>query len=171
MILHLQSRLIKQVDIFTEAYIDSFGVFTPSLASLKDNLVYYTMLSGGSWIKDSITVVVDSIPDASITAAGPFCQGDKLHVLTGAVNKNGTFISQKFQSTSGVFYPSIALQGNHKVFYTCTDGNGCKNTDSSIIRVNGLPSARIVDPGPLCLNDGKKQIKTTLSGGSFRISS
>jgi hypothetical protein len=54
--------------------------------------VYYSFTDGnGCSNTDSTNIRVDSIPDASITPAGPYCANDSSQTLTGAVNTTGSF--------------------------------------------------------------------------------
>ena len=80
---------------------------------------------------DSVTIVVDSIPDAGIAAAGPFCENGGLQTLSGAVNTGGLFTTTTYLDSSGVFNPAIAQSGTHNVYYTFVDGNGCTGTSNT----------------------------------------
>jgi hypothetical protein len=154
------------------SYIDSSGVFTPSAAARGYNKVYYTTFDTDCQGLDSVSIWVDSIPDASITPAGPFCANDSAQTLTGAVNTTGSFTAASYIDTTGRFSPATAGSGTYTVYYSFTDGNGCSNTDSTNIRVDSIPDASITPAGPYCANDSDQTLTGAVNTtGSFTAAS
>lgn len=150
------------------SYVDSTGWFYPKVAGAGNHKVYYNIYnSSGCFARDSVTITVDSIPDASIASAGPFCENAGIQQLIGSVNTTGTFVASSYLDTTGKFDPSIATTGNHLVYYQFTDGNGCSNMDSLSIVVDSIPDASIVPAGPFCENGGIDTIKPAVNTGGI----
>ncbi|MFT5512313.1 MAG: hypothetical protein ACI8SE_000711, partial [Bacteroidia bacterium] len=101
------------------AFIDSAGWFTPSLTSQQVTKVYYSTNSTDCQAIDSIEIVVDSLPDASITASGPYCE-NAVAVTFAVTNTGGRFTPTAYLDTAGRFNPAIAMAGSHKVIYNLT---------------------------------------------------
>lgn len=140
-------------------YIDSSGRFTPALAGIGSKKVYYRFTDNNKCLaKDSISIVINALPDATIIIAGPFCTNNAPAIIKPRVNPGGRFYGGYYIDSFGVFDNFKAGVGKHKVVYKITDGYGCKNKDSIFITVNGLPDARINPAGPFCDNDGVKVI-------------
>ena len=134
-------------------YIDTTGRFDPALAGSGNHKIYYSFTDGnGCSNTDSVVVIIDTIPDASITPSGPFCANAGIQTITPVINVGGGFNSTGYLTTAGVFDPQLATVGTHKLLYTFTDGNGCSNTDSTSIRVDSIPDASINASMPQCEN-------------------
>lgn len=154
------------------SYLDTLGWFDPSLAGVGSHEVRYTFTDGNGCVgDDTISVQIDSIPNAAIASAGPFCLNAGIQLLQGAVNTYGSFNSYSYIDTAGYFNPMVADTGSHVVMYTLTDGNGCSDTDTAYIQVDSLPDASILSAGPFCLNDTLQLIEPKLYGGVFVQSS
>lgn len=155
------------------SFIDTAGNFDPAIAQSGNHWVYYTFTDGNGCAGfDSTQLMVDTIPNAAITPAGPYCENAGVQQLTGLYNSGGSFTSTAYLTTSGSFDPSVALTGTHKVYYSLTDGNGCSNIDSTQIQVDTLPDASIVPAGPLCENDNVYRMNPQVNGpGTFTVTS
>lgn len=131
------------------------GTFDPAAAGpgTHDILYCFTNVFGCESC-DTQTTTVHPLPDASITAVGPFCLNDANVLLTSATpggQWTGPGILDMF---TGEFAPAVAGIGVHTIYYVVTDVNGCTNNDSTVIEVIDVPSA---DAGPdlsVCAGDG-----------------
>jgi gliding motility-associated-like protein len=150
------------------SYLDSAGNFNPALATAGSHQVYYTFMDGNGCAEtDSTTILIDTIPDASITAAGPFCENGGIQTLSGAINTGGWFTNTSYLDSAGNFDPAIAKAGSHQVYYTFTDGNGCTDTDSTTILVDTIPDASITPAGPFCENGGIQTLSGAINTGGW----
>jgi gliding motility-associated-like protein len=148
-------------------FIDSLGNFDPRISGAGNYEVYYEITDGnGCWNRDSLIIRVDTIPNASIQAAGPYCANQETQLITPILS-GGHFNPTLFIDSLGNFDPRISGAGDYEVYYEITDGNGCWNRDSLIIRVDTIPNASIQAAGPYCINEGTKIIKPILDGGYF----
>ena len=95
-------------------------------------------------------VVVNALPVVSVSG-GPFCVDDAASNLTGSP-AGGTF-SGTGVSAAGSFDPVTAGVGSHVITYTFTDTNGCENSATVNVVVNGLPSINIQATTPVCAQD------------------
>ena len=149
------------------SYQDTTGRFDPNAAQTGSHVIYYSLTDGnGCSSTDSATIVVDSIPNATINAAGPFCENAGIQTIT-AVNAGGQFSPTTYLDTSGRFDPSVAKSGSHKIYYSFADGSGCSNKDSAVIMVDTIPDASIIAAGPYCENASIQTITATNVGGRF----
>jgi gliding motility-associated-like protein len=151
------------------SFIDSSGVFNPSVSGTGDIRIYYTVTDSiGCVGLDSIDVRVNALPDAGVVAAGPFCVDAGSQVVRASVNAGGRFYGGNFVDSMGNFDPEVAGIGNAKIYYTFTDTNTCTNVDSTVIKVNALPDAGIVAAGPFCVDEGVQVMRARVnSGGRF----
>jgi hypothetical protein len=144
---------------------------------------YYIRGEGGCTTPgscDQITVTVNALPTVTndLSAINAQCVNISSVTLTGATPSGGTYSGAGV--TMGNFSPSTAGVGMHSITYTYTDGNGCTNTASSNIMVNGLPTvtndlssvlAQCENAGTVSLTSGTPSggiySGTGVSGGSF----
>lgn len=154
---------------FSGSHITSSGVFDPMSAGPGTHSIYYEFTDNrGCTNNDSTTLLVDSIPDASIDAINPLCANGDSVLLTPTYNSGGTFSGGSFVSPQGWFEPKNSLDGVFTVYYQFTDGQGCSATDSTTVTVHPVPDASITSAGPFCKNSGLQQLSAaTNSGGSF----
>lgn len=109
--------------------------------------------ANGCQSDDVVTITVNPLPDATITAAGPFCLNDGNQTLTAAT-AGGTWSGNGIvDAAAGTFNPATAGVGVHMITYNVTDANGCSNSATTTIEVLPLPNSRILPAGPLCEND------------------
>ncbi|PLW93853.1 MAG: hypothetical protein C0592_04810 [Marinilabiliales bacterium] len=142
----------------------SNGTFDPSIAGIGSHEITYTT-SGNCPDTDTITVVVDSIIDATINPAGPFCLSDPATNLTAA-NTGGTWAGTGITNASnGTFDPATAGVGSHEITYT-TSGN-CPDTDTVTVVVDSIIDATINPAGPFCLSDPATNLTAANSGGTW----
>jgi gliding motility-associated-like protein len=131
---------------------------TYTLQSVQDNIC-----AGTGAVSGSATVQVNAYPNATITAAGPFCINSSsvnLKAATAGGTWSGTGITD---ATLGTFDPSLAGAGTSTITYSVTVG-GCTSTDTENIVVNPLPVATFAYAGPYCVN-GAANPSPTFSGG------
>jgi gliding motility-associated-like protein len=125
------------------------GTFDPAIAGAGTHAITYG-IPGGCGDTNTINIVVNSLDNATITPAGPFCAENTPITLTAATaggTWSGTGITNP---TTGTFNPSIAGAGTHTITYV-TGGN-CSNTDTENIIVNPLPVVSfIADTLSLCV--------------------
>jgi gliding motility-associated-like protein len=155
------------------SYLDSAGNFNPAIATSGSHTVFYTFTDdNGCTETDSTTILIDTIPDASISAAGPFCENGGIQTLSAAVNTAGWFTNTSYLDSVGNFNPAVAQTGSHQVYYTYTDSNGCTDTDSTTILVDTIPDASITPAGPFCVNARMQVLSGAVNpGGTFNTTS
>lgn len=152
------------------SFVDSFGVVSLPSTKIGQNLIKYTFRDTiGCFNPDSTYLTVYGLPDASITAKSPVCENGSAQVVQVVSNAGGTFFGGAYVTSGGTFSPSVATSGNHKIFYTFTDGNGCTSTDSTTIVVDTIPDATIAPTGSFCVSAGSQQLGGLYnSGGVFK---
>lgn len=114
------------------------------------------------------TVVVNSgstIADATITAAGPFCESASVFNLT-AVDPGGTWSGAGITDPiTGTFDPSVAGTGNWTITYDIT--GACGATDTETITVLPNSNATISPSGPFCTDDPTTNLTGADPGGTW----
>jgi hypothetical protein len=147
-------------------FIDSMGLFNPSVAQEGWNKVYYTTFDTICNSLDSLQIWVDTIPNIVIQPAGPFCQTAGVQVIQPQTS-GGFFTNTTYIDSSGNFDPRISGAGNFSIYYNVTDGNGCSNIDSIVIQVDTIPNAAIQAAGPFCANEAAQTVSPVLNFGYF----
>ena len=106
--------------------------FDPSTAGVGTHEISYTVATGGCSATETLDIIVNALPDATIDAVVDLCLTDDPVILTAATT-GGTFSGPGVTGNS--FDPSTADVGNHAITYEITDGNGCSNTATTNIIV------------------------------------
>ncbi len=112
--------------------------FDPAAAGPGDHIITYSF-TGACGNSDQITIHVDEMPDASITAPGSLCVNDDPVTLT-AVSTGGTWNGNAV--TGDQFDPGTAGVGTHVVTYEILNG-ACNDFDSFVISVGAGPVINI----------------------------
>lgn len=147
------------------------GETTNTYVALADGNynVIITNASGCSITSATQTIVVNTLPDASVSASGSttFCQGGTVNLTAPAGNTyqwslNGSAISGATSNS----YTAIA-SGNYNVVVTTL--NGCSSTSTTeIITVNPLPTATITAAGPTTFCIGNSVTLNSSPGTSYQ---
>lgn len=128
--------------------------FRPSSANIGANSLIYTYTDTNSCTNaDTSQIVVNASPVVSMSS-DTFCINVGNQVLSlGTPNSNGIGrYSGKGMINDTTFSPTFATIGNNNITYSFTDTNGCVNSASGNLRVNGLPVVNFVQPPAVCGN-------------------
>lgn len=125
---------------FGGSYVSGTGLFSPDLANLGNNIVIYSVTGNNGCVgTDTVQVVVNVNPDASVSYPGTTCEDGAPFAMTvatpGGSWSGGPYIN------SGIFDPSVAGVGSHPVVYSVTNGQGCSATQSIFVTVEPKPIA------------------------------
>ncbi|MCB9190679.1 MAG: HYR domain-containing protein [Flavobacteriales bacterium] len=130
----------------------------------------FTWTEDNNGCTDSDDAVVDFHPLPTVSFSGlaaSYCIDQTTPVpLTGSP-AGGTFSGLGISGNS--FVPSVAGVGTIFITYTYTDGNGCTNSETQTVDVNGLPSVSFSGLDPeYCEDDANAYTLTgSPSGGTF----
>lgn len=142
------------------------GTFDPVTAGTGNHSIVYSVTAGGCTSTDTIQITVNSIPNSSITPAGPYCVSNPAVTLSAAT-AGGTWSGPGITNTNtGEFDPAAAGAGTSQVIYT-VNNNGCIDDDTLNITVNPLPNAGITSTGPFCANSPAVNLTAATAGGSW----
>ena len=121
----------------------NLGTFDPSVAGNGMWTITYIITDGnGCTDTDTEDINVNNSSDATITAAGPWCE-DNGTVTLMAANGGGTWSGTGIvDGSNGTFDPSVATGGTYTITYTI--GGACGDTDTEDFTVWSLPT---VDAG------------------------
>jgi len=152
------------------------SVFSPagSGAGTFDIIYSYTDAQGCS-NADTVTVTVNTLPDASFTGyTSSYCDNDAIDTLIPTVS-GGSFSGPGI--TGNHFDPSYfassgALTGFPKFKYTITDANNCTNVDSVTVSIHHAPIVTLSGLGSTyCSNDEIDTLVASPSGGTITAGS
>ncbi|HEU4719287.1 MAG TPA: T9SS type A sorting domain-containing protein [Bacteroidia bacterium] len=147
------------------SYSWSNGATTPSItANTSGNyLVTITDANGCQATSSAVNVVVNPLPNASVTANGPttFCTGDSV-VLTA--NSSSSYMWSDNSTTQSI---TVYNSGNYSVMVT--DANGCQSASSTPITVSSSPSPQptITIGGNTSLCQGQTVMLTSSTADSY----
>ncbi|HKR05644.1 MAG TPA: T9SS type A sorting domain-containing protein [Bacteroidia bacterium] len=142
----------------------STGAVTQAInVSTSGNYTVTVTSASGTAVASPVTVTVNSLPTATITAGGPltFCQGGSV-TLTSSSGSSYLW-SPGNQTTQAI---TVTAAGSYTV--RVTSSAGCtKISNATVVAVNSLPTATITPNGPLIFNQGGSVTLTASSGSSY----
>jgi len=125
---------------FSGTATTSGGVFTPATAGVGGPYTISYQYTDGNGCTNTTTAntVVHPLPVVSFSGlAADYCVDAASVTLTGSP-AGGTFSGPGITS-GGVFTPSVAGLGIKTITYTYTNANGCTNSQSQNVEINGIP--------------------------------
>jgi gliding motility-associated-like protein len=141
----------------------STGAFNPGTANISNTITY--SIGGPCPSTDTQTIVVNSLPDGTITPAGPFCQSSLPFTLTAA-SPGGTWSGTGINNTStGSFGSNTLAASSYTVTYN-TGGN-CPQVFTETIVVNANTNATIAAAGPYCADVAPVVLTAAQTGGTW----
>ncbi len=124
--------------------------------------VTVTDASGCSTLSAPVTVTVNPLPNATITAGGPtnICAGSTVTLTASA----GT----SYLWNTGATSQSIVVSASGSYTVTVTNANGCSRTSlPTVVTVNNLPTPTISASGPLTFCPGGSVTLTASLSNSY----
>jgi gliding motility-associated-like protein len=140
------------------------GAFNPANANTGNNTITYS-IGGPCPSTDTQIIVVNSLPDGTITPAGPFCQSDLPFTLTAA-SAGGTWSGTGINNTSTGSFGSTTLAANNYTVTYNTGGN-CPQIFTETIVVNANTNATISAAGPYCSDVAPVILTAAQAGGTW----
>ncbi len=110
-------------------------------------------------------ILIVAYPNATINPVSPLC-ANAPPVTLSAHDTGGTWSGTGV--SGNIFNPSIAGPGDHIITYSITNGSGCNDSDTAIIKVLPIPDATITPVGLLCIYDPKVTLTAVDSGGTWQ---
>jgi gliding motility-associated-like protein len=112
-----------------------------------------------------VQIVITNQLDATITAAGPFCENAAAVTLSGA-DPGGTWSGTGItDAVNGTFDPVVAGAGTHTVTYSI--GGNCADTQTIDIVVEPAPAAPLVINDTICIGDTIPALMATGGAGTL----
>ncbi|MCB0754337.1 MAG: hypothetical protein KDB98_02005 [Flavobacteriales bacterium] len=128
----------------------------------------WTEDNNGCTDSDAVTVAFNTLPTVSFTGLGTdYCVDQSTPVALTGTPAGGTFTGLGISGNN--FVPSLAGVGTIFVTYTYTDGNGCTDSETQTVDVNGLPTVSFsgLDPA-YCEDDATAYtLSGSPAGGTF----
>ncbi|MBN2778290.1 MAG: gliding motility-associated C-terminal domain-containing protein [Bacteroidales bacterium] len=140
------------------------GTFDPAIAGVGFHTIDYNITNGVCSDSDSFIIEVSSEPNATVNAAGPFCESDAPVNLT-ATTPGGTWSGTGItDAVNGTFDPSVSGSGDFTIFYDLTNG-ACNEQGSINIHVDNDVDATITPVAPVCESDAAFDFVAADPGG------
>ncbi len=144
----------------------STGAFNPAIAGVGLHTITYGLAVGACEDTATIDIQIDSIPDASVNPAGPFCETDAAINLSSLV-AGGTWSGNGITDpNNGTFNPGVAGSGDFTITYDLTNG-ACSSQGTTIIHVDTQVDATITPVGPFCEDEAELLLTTVDPGGTW----
>jgi gliding motility-associated-like protein len=140
------------------------GAFNPANANTGSNTITYS-IGGPCPSTDTQVIVVNSLPNGTITPAGPFCQSDLPFTLTAA-SAGGTWSGTGINNASTGSFGSATLAANTYTVTYNTGGN-CPQIFTQNIVVNANTNATISAAGPYCSDVAPVVLTAAQTGGTW----
>ncbi|MDD2634156.1 MAG: gliding motility-associated C-terminal domain-containing protein [Bacteroidales bacterium] len=142
----------------------STGAFNPAIAGVGLHTITYGLAVGACDDTASIDIQVDTIPDATIFSAGPFCETDAAINLS-SLFPGGTWSGNGITNpTNGTFDPAVAGSGDFTITYDLTNG-ACSSQGTTVIHVDAQVDASITSVSQLCEFDPAFDLVAASPGG------
>ncbi|MDY0142980.1 MAG: gliding motility-associated C-terminal domain-containing protein [Bacteroidales bacterium] len=142
----------------------STGAFNPAIAGVGLHTITYGLAVGACEDTATIDIQIDSIPDASVNPAGPFCETD-VAVNLSSLFPGGTWSGSGITNpTNGTFDPAVAGSGDFTITYDLTNG-ACSSQGTTIIHVDAEVDATIIPVPQLCEFDPAFNLVAASPGG------
>lgn len=148
--------------------VNATGLFDPAAAlaaGTSPHTIYY-VLGGNCGDIDSITIVVDTAYDATITNAPlSVCDGSAA-VDLDAADAGGVWSGPGItDAATGMWDPSVAGPGSHQIVHTITAT--CGDSDTVTIVVDPVPVAPTALDQTACTGDPIPDLQAVGGGGTF----
>ena len=138
------------------------GEFNPANANVGNNTITYS-IGGSCPSTDTQIILVNSLPDGTITPVGPFCQSDLPFNLTAA-SLGGTWSGVGINDVVTGSFGSTTLAANTYIVTYNTGGN-CAQIFTANIVVNANTNASIDAAGPYCSDVAPVVLTAAQTGG------
>ena len=149
------------------------GAFSPSLANIGNNIIYYN-ITGSCASYDSVILTVNATPNPTISlpngVSSTFCTSNSSIQLLGTPTSGGVGgFSGPGTTLGGIFDPAQAGTGTHTLVFNFTGSNGCSESDDLIVTVATGTVANINAPATntFCVNDAAITLTASPTGGTF----
>lgn len=140
----------------------SGNAFSPSSAGVGSHVITYT-ISGSCGDTDTVSIVVNAVPDATINPVASLCTSGSPVTLTAA-DIGGTWSGTGVSGNS--FDPSVSGAGTFTISYNITV-SGCSASDTENVLVNQSLDATISPSGPYCATSPAVILTAVSPGGTW----
>ena len=124
---------------FTGANVDTSGRFNPSMVAAGSHNVSYSYTDGNNCTDSSAqTIIVNGLPNVIMSLQRKICLNADSLTLNGGSPKGATGVYSGNNVYNGGIYKPSALTVD-TITYTFTDGNGCVNSNTKVLRVDSVP--------------------------------
>lgn len=102
--------------------------------------------------QDSVQVLLDTLPNVDAGPIKEACAGDSVQ-LDGSANGTPSWTPSSGLSDTTIENPLASPSDTSDYILTATDANGCSNSDSTTVNINGYPTATTSGDTGICRGD------------------
>jgi len=162
-----QLTAIDPTGVWSGSGVSPMGMFDPASVSSGTYTLYHSVTASNGCIDmDSIQVVVNPTPNASIVGSPSVLCTTGSPVAFNAATQGGTWSgTSAINANSGVFNPQSANIGSVMVGYSVVQ-NGCLDQDSVMVQIIAGPNPTILNaPSLVCQNASSVLLSAAETGG------
>lgn len=151
------------------SYLNTNGVFTPSLCSVGDNIVQYIIGTSTCNSQQTKTISVEAFVSAALLSGVPDQCSTNPPVNLSPITANATGFWSGPGITGTSFNPGIAGAGNFILYHnTSSYPSGlCPDQATVAVQVFSLAAPSITQVGPFCNISAPVQLQVSPVGGLF----
>jgi gliding motility-associated-like protein len=162
----IQLKISPKDGTYSGTGVNATGLFTPSDANVGTNTITYSYTDDkGCTTSQELDILIYEVPTIVFTPQNEVCaNGNSIQLEATPV---GGVFSGTGVNASGLFDPTIALQGNHDILYTYTTDKGCISTGIQTIVVNPEPTIIFDAVDEICINASSINFNATPINGEY----
>ncbi len=148
------------------AGINVNNIFNAANAGVGTHSVTYIYSSQGCSDTAMGSLSVFALPNVLFANLSSVCLNTPTYQLTGGTPVGGTYSGTSVSGNQ--FSPAAAGIGTYIITYNYTDVNGCASSDTSQVRVNGIPTVTFSTLPTVCQNTGPVALNQgSPAGGTY----
>lgn len=147
------------------SYLWNTGETTQSIAVDETGEYTVQVTFGNNCIGEAaIMVVVNAMPEVSLSAFEPVCSNTAAFSLGGGIPEGGIYSGEGVYE--GIFDPSLLLPGTYEISYIYADPNGCSAAATQSIEVLQAPCIEVSHTDVSCFGGHDGSITVNITCGN-----
>ena len=146
--------------------VNANDVFNPANAGVGSHVITYIYTNQGCSDTAVSPLAVNALPVVSFANLSAVCFNTPAYTLSGGTPVGGTYSGTAVSGNE--FNPATSGVGNFMITYNYVNANGCAASDTSVVRVNSLPTVSFSTLPTVCQNTGPVALtQGSPAGGTY----